>query len=325
MSALYPLLLKPIFNSRPWGSHDLAPIYPGFPGKDADPVGEAWLTGDECKVANGPLSGKSLREVVQQFGRALVGDHSPCEDQFPLLMKFLFPKDKLSVQVHPDDEGAKALGQACGKTECWYVLAAEPGAKIGLGLKPGTTHQELERAIHEVRAESLLNWIDVKSGDMFFVDAGTVHAIGAGVVVVETQQNSDTTFRLYDYGRPRELHVESGLKATKEKTRAGKVVGSKAPVLISSPWFAVERFKWSGGEPLTMDHNSSAQCLVAASGCAVVEAPGSEPVTLARGEAVVIPASVRGAAVRPQWDVELFRSLVPSASTAVSATELVTS
>src|SRR4051812_21939547 len=190
MSDLYPLLLKPFFSPRPWGALDLSPIYPEFPGAPDELIGESWLTGDMCKVANGPLQGKTLDELVAKYGRELVGKTAPQADHFPLLMKFIFPKDKLSVQVHPDDEGARALGQPCGKTECWYVFAAEVGGQIGLGLKPGTTHEEFAKAIEEVRAEQLLNWIDVKAGEMYYVDAGTVHAIGPGVILVETQQNS---------------------------------------------------------------------------------------------------------------------------------------
>ena len=137
MSDLYPFLLKPFFSERIWGTRDLSPIYSEAPGEQ--PIGEAWLTGDQCQIANGPLAGKSLGEISTKFGRDVVGETSPQPDRFPLLIKFLFPHDKLSVQVHPDDEHAQTLGQPWGKTECWYVLAAAPGAQIGLGLKPGTT------------------------------------------------------------------------------------------------------------------------------------------------------------------------------------------
>src|SRR5690348_15396125 len=221
MSDLYPLLLKPEFHPRVWGARDLSPIYLEPPGPE--PIGEAWLTADSCKVANGPLAGSTLGELCRRYGRDLVGERARETNRFPLLIKFLFPREKLSVQVHPDDEGARALGQPCGKTECWYVVSADPGAKVGVGLKPGVTKQQFEQAIHEVRAEQLLNWIDVHPGELIYVDAGTVHAIGPGSILVETQQNSDTTFRLYDYGRPRELHVRQGLKAMKEQTQAGKV------------------------------------------------------------------------------------------------------
>lgn len=322
MSDLYPLLLKPTFSDRPWGSRDLSPIYPDFPGKPGELIGESWLTGDRCKVANGPLAGRTLGELVHQYRRELVGPTAPQEDHFPLLMKFLFPTDRLSVQVHPGDEGARKLGQTCGKTECWYVLDAKPGATIGLGLKPGTTHADLEQAINEVRAEQLLNWIEVKPGEMYYVDAGTVHAIGPGVILVETQQNSDTTFRLYDYGRPRELHVKQGLEATREQTRAGRVLDSRPPALVTSPCFVVERHAAKNAQTIDLGSHPSAQCLVAVAGCGTVESPGNEPVTFTCGEAIVIPAGVN-ATVRPQWEVQFIRSMVPAGKVELPVTQLV--
>jgi mannose-6-phosphate isomerase len=324
MSDLYPLLLKPEFSPRPWGARDLSPIYPEFPGVPGELIGESWLTGDQCRIANGPLTGRTLAEAVKQFGRELVGEAAPRADHFPLLMKFIFPKDTLSVQVHPDDEGARRIGEPCGKNECWYVLATEPGAQIGLGLKPGTTRAEFEQAIHEVRAEKLLNWINVKPGEMYFVDAGTVHAIGAGSILVETQQNSDLTYRLYDYGRPRELHIQQGLAATREQTRAGRVLDAKAPVLVKSPWFVVEKHSVSAAQAFDVGASSCAQCLVAVGGCGVVESHGRDPVTLTCGEAVVIPAKVR-AAIRPQWEVEFLRASVPLDKEEMPRTELVSS
>src|ERR1700693_5010757 len=170
MSDLYPLLLKPEFVERIWGTRDLSPLYGPAPGEAA--IGEVWLTGDQCQVANGALAGMTLGELCRRFGRDLVGETAPEARRFPLLAKFLFPHDKLSVQVHPDDATARRAGLPCGKTECWYVLKAEPGAKIGLGLKPGTTREQFAQAIEEVRAEQLLNWIDVRAGEMFYVDAG---------------------------------------------------------------------------------------------------------------------------------------------------------
>jgi mannose-6-phosphate isomerase class I len=233
MPDLYPLLLRPEFHERVWGSRNLAPIY--AQPVSGEPVGEAWLTGDACRVSNGPLAGRTLSDLSREYGLRLLGDVGDAKSdakfdstRFPLLIKFLFPKERLSVQVHPDDEGAALVGQPCGKTECWYVLRAEPGAQVALGLKPGVTVEEFRRAIAETRAEALLNWVDVFAGDMIYVAAGTVHTIGGDIVLVETQQTSDITYRLYDYGRPRELHLEQGLAAIKLQTNAGKVVGSAA-------------------------------------------------------------------------------------------------
>src|SRR5207302_10973243 len=120
MSELYPLLMTPAFDARPWGTLDLSPIYTNQ--RFEEKIGEAWLTGDACKVANGPLKGKSLKELSENLGEKLIGSRAPDKKRFPLLIKFLFPKEKLSVQVHPDDDGGKLIGQSCGKTECWYVL-----------------------------------------------------------------------------------------------------------------------------------------------------------------------------------------------------------
>src|ERR1035438_1503735 len=200
MPDLYPFLLLPIFDERPWGVRDLRPIYTRIV---KEPIGESWLTGGDSCIANGPLAGRNLGEIAKQYRRDLVGSDAVYEDRFPLLVKFLFPAKKLSVQVHPDDAGAQRVGQPYGKTECWYVLQAETGAQVALGLKPDTTLQEFESSIHKNRAEALLNWISVSAGDMIYVTAGAVHTIGGGMVLVETQQSSDITYRLYDYGRPR--------------------------------------------------------------------------------------------------------------------------
>ena len=251
MNALYPFSMQPVFDPRPWGTFDLSPIYAGH--NFAEKIGEAWLTGDACQVANGPLKGKSLSELSSQYGRELVGDAAPDPNRFPLLLKFLFPHEQLSVQVHPDDDAARRVGQPWGKTECWYVAHARPGAQIGLGLRPGVTRQQFEQAVHEKRAEELLNWINVYSGEMIYVAGGTVHTLGPGAVIVETQQQSDTTYRLYDYGRARELHLQAGLAAIKENVKSGKVIhpapcnlngsSNRLAPLIASPYFVVDMFE----------------------------------------------------------------------------------
>jgi mannose-6-phosphate isomerase len=322
MGSLYPLLMLPGFDPRPWGTYDLSPIYPNR--KFEEKIGEAWLSGDDCKVANGPLAGQTLAQLSEKYERNLVGDAARDSRRFPLLLKFLFPHEKLSVQVHPDDPQARRVGQPWGKTECWYVAHAKPGAQIALGLKPGVTVAQLEQAIHEKRAEDFLNWLNVYTGDMIYVAGGTVHTLGPGSVIVETQQQSDTTYRLYDYGRQRELHLRDGMAAVKMKVASGKVVrpapaqisGSKnrrAP-LIAAPYFVVDMFEMKDAQELsTRDESgkSSAQILVAVEGCGVVEAAGAEPVTVAKGDAVVVPATVGKFTVRPQWTLEFLRARVP--------------
>lgn len=326
MSELYPFLLLPEFVERVWGARDLSPVYEHRRAAGQQPVGEVWLTGEDCRVANGPLAGLTLSQLTQKFGRELVGEASPQADRFPLLIKFLFPRQKLSVQVHPDDEGARRVGQPCGKTECWYIVAAEMGAQVALGLKAGVTREQFREAIEQKRAEKLLNWIYLNAGDMIYVDAGTVHAIGPGSVIVETQQYSDTTYRLYDYGRDRELHVAQGLAATKEKTLAGKVArnGSHS-TLLESPYFVIKKHSLAEGKEHVITRHmppTSVQLLVALEGCGAVSVQGHEPVTFARGQAVAVPAGIRNFAVRPQWQLEYMHISLPQGQVDPPVTKL---
>jgi mannose-6-phosphate isomerase len=321
MHDLYPFLLIPIFDERPWGVRDLRPIYTKVV---KEPIGESWLTWSENQIANGPFAARKLGEIARQYGRKLVGTAALHEDRFPLLVKFLFTADKLSVQVHPDDAAAQQMGEPCGKTECWYVLDAKPGAQVALGLKPGTTLQEFEASIRENRAEDLLNWIEVHNGEMLYVAAGTVHTIGAGIVLVETQQTCDITYRLYDYGRPRELHIMDGMAAINLRAHAGTVVDSPnsgANMLVRSQYFQVEKLRLI--EPLQASVSlSSPHIVVAIEGAAILESPGMAPISFAKGEAVVVPASVQQYLVRPQWDVEIMRMSLPDDSVAEPATTL---
>jgi mannose-6-phosphate isomerase len=319
MSKLYPFLMMPLFDPRPWGALDLSPIYDRrFPEK----IGESWLTGDHCKIQNGALASRSLAEVAPVFKRDLVGEAAPDPDRFPLLAKFLFPHEKLSVQVHPDDNAARAIGEPWGKSECWYVAHAKSGAEIGLGLKPGITRVDFEQAIQENRAEDLLNWIKVFAGDMIYVAGGTVHTLGPGSVIVETQQQSDTTFRLYDYGRPRELHLEHGLRVIKERVASGKLKpqpcskldrnGNLVRPLVSTRYFVVDKYgleseqEFGGGKGRT-----SAQILVVTEGAGTVLAAGCEPVDFAKGDAVVVPASIGQFRIQPRETISFLKSYVP--------------
>ncbi len=321
MPDLYPFLLIPIFDERPWGVRDLRPIYTKVV---KEPIGESWLTwGDSC-IANGPLTGRKLGDIACQHKRDLVGTAAVFEDRFPLLIKFLFPAEKLSVQVHPDDARAQRVGQPYGKTECWYVLDAKPGAQVALGLKPGVTLSEFETSIVENRAEDLLNWIEVHPGDMLYVAAGTVHTIGGGMVLVETQQSSDITYRLYDYGRGRELHIKDGIAAIKLDTRAGKVVsqaGDDPNLLVRSAFFEVEKMKLTAPLVATLSP-ASPHIIVAIDGAGVVESAGMEPVSFTMGEAVVIPACVPHYSVRPQWEIEIMRMSIPTGHVAEPVTTL---
>ena len=314
---LGPFRLAPWFSPRPWGRLDLRPWYEAT--GTTEPVGEAWLTGPESLVETGAMAGRTLAAVAAEESERLLGagggrigqDKS---GEFPLLVKLLFPNDKLSVQVHPDDAQAQAMGQPRGKTECWYVLEAAPGATIALGLKPGATADAVRAAIASGTMEEWMAWVPVEVGDMVFVDAGTVHAIGPGVVLLETQQTCDVTFRMYDYGRPRELHVEQALRVMKTRTAAGKV----KPValdgftrLIKQKYFVVDRYDIAGVGAVAVPIEG-AGCLVGLAGSAMAETEGAETVELLAGRAVVVPADCDEVVVMTGAGVSFVRCWAPA-------------
>ncbi len=305
--------MLPEFKERVWGARSLAPYFDRAIAPGSGPIGEVWLSGDENRVANGPLAGQTLADLCRRLERGLTGTSARPGDRFPLLVKFLFPRDKLSVQVHPDDDAARRDGEPCGKTEAWHVLAAEKGATIALGLQPGATRAKLEQAIAAGRAEEMLRWLEIRAGDTYFSPAGTVHAIGPGSILVETQQNSDTTLRLYDYGRGRPLHVAHGLAVMKETTAAGKIgprASDEGTELVASDYFIVHREKLGAPRELRVSQ-ATPQVLVALAGCGVVESPSCQPVTFNRGQAVIVPAALDAATLRPQWELEYLRIRLP--------------
>jgi mannose-6-phosphate isomerase len=235
-----PVSLRPIYSERVWGVEKLPEFY--TQPEAGKPIGEAWLTAETCVVDGGEFEGVALSAMVEKFPEAFGGGESA---EFPLLVKTLFPREKLSVQVHPNDAQAGALGMGRGKTECWYVLSAEPGAELALGFRGEISNEEIKAAIADGTLEGKLNYLQVKAGDMVFVDAGTVHSIGPGMVILETQEYSDITYRLYDFGRPRELHVDAGLAVTRTSSSAGlvKPVAMEGYTrLVASDYFVVDRF-----------------------------------------------------------------------------------
>jgi mannose-6-phosphate isomerase len=245
-SLISPFRIEPQFVVRVWGYKDLRPWYDHI--AQGDPIGEVWLTGDDCLIATGPHAGQSLGSLFAAASAALLGPDTQASSS-PLLIKTIFAREKLSVQVHPDDKMAQKYGEPRGKTECWYTLAAQPGAQVAAGLKPGVTLDQIKAGIHDTTLEGDLEMVPVAAGDMVFVDAGTVHAIWPGSVLLETQQYSDLTYRMYDYGRPRPLHIDKSLEATRLTTRAGKippVTLADRTVLIDVEYFRVERILMNG-------------------------------------------------------------------------------
>ena len=302
MNNLFPFRLAPWFRTRIWGFHDLSPWYDYK--TEGEPIGEVWLTGEMCAAATGPLAGQSLKDITSQHGHELLGIHLG-DGQFPLLIKMLFPKDKLSVQVHPDDAMARKYGEPRGKTECWYALHADAGASVALGIKSGVTFEQIRAGIESATLEDLLEMVPVHAGDMLFVDAGTVHAMGPGVVILETQQTSDLTYRMYDYGRPRELHLDKSFEAMRTRTRAGQIPPRRMnghSVLIDEKYFEIER--WPLDDSNTALGLTSAtdglQILFVAKGQIRISADGGEAFPVNRCELAVIPASSRNVRVQAE-------------------------
>ena len=282
---------------RVWGYQDLRPWYDHVAAA-GEPIGEVWLTGDECIVATGDQAGQKLGTLFAAEPAALLGPSAGAAGS-PLLIKTIFAREKLSVQVHPDDAMARKYGELRGKTECWYALAAEPGAQVAAGLKPGVNLGQIKAEIQDGTLEQSLNMLPVAAGDMVFVDAGTVHAIWPGSILLETQQNSDLTYRMYDYGRPRQLHIDKSLEATRLVTRAGTVAPiqlADRTVLIDVAYFRVERLPVAGtrgsetlsapGEPA---HGLS--YLFAAAGAGRLVGSGFTAVDLPTREIVAVPAA----------------------------------
>jgi mannose-6-phosphate isomerase len=261
-----PVRLEPTFSPRPWGSRSLAPLFPEKANL-TEPLGEAWLTGSDCRFANGPFAGKMLDEAWTEMPAEWAGTRADRSGTFPLLVKFIFTEEKLSVQVHPDDDYAARHEQAAGgrgKTEMWYALRARPGAEVLVGLKSGVTRDGFERAIADGTAEGCLERVPLRSGDAVFVPAGTAHTIGPGLVLCEIQEQSDLTYRVYDYnrrdaqGKARSLHVEKALDVIRfGKQSGGKIEpvriqegGAEKTYFVSCQYF--ETARWDFSEPVPM-------------------------------------------------------------------------
>jgi mannose-6-phosphate isomerase len=230
--------MDPIFSPRPWGSLSLAPFFPEKSNL-AEPLGEAWMTGSECLFASGPFAGKRLGDVWRNISTEWAGTSADRNGSFPLLVKFIFAEQKLSVQVHPGDDYASRNEPSAGgrgKTEMWYAVRARRGAEVLVGLKPDVTSETFKQAIFNGTAEDCLEHIPLYAGEAIFVPAGTTHTIGPGLTLCEIQQNSDITYRVYDYnrrdaqGKPRDLHIDKALDVIHFGEQAG---GKIVPVRIA--------------------------------------------------------------------------------------------
>ncbi|MFF2481872.1 type I phosphomannose isomerase catalytic subunit [Paenibacillus sp. NPDC058071] len=319
----YPLQFKPEMKERIWGGRALEQFGLELPEGS---IGEGWMIGDHpngtTKVVNGELAGLGLDGIREQFGREWFGTKGFSEKngRFPLLIKLLDCNDDLSVQVHPTDDYEGLPAGELGKTEMWYILDAKPGAKIIYGLKNDVDRAAMEAAIAEGRITDTLQEVSVQAGDAFYIPAGTVHALCAGVLVAEIQQNSDTTYRLYDYDRPgldgqlRELHIEDSLNviaydgagATRMKTDG--IEDGQWLNIASSPYFIVEK----GIVRSAADYTTSPESfiiLVIAEGSGTLSWADGE-LSVKAGECFLLPASLGGYTLN--GDMTVLRSVVPA-------------
>ncbi|MBR2477136.1 MAG: class I mannose-6-phosphate isomerase [Clostridia bacterium] len=294
-----PLKLTPAYKDYIWGGEKLRSIY----GKETDlsPVAESWEL--SCHkdgysvIFGGEYDGMTLDEYIKQNPSSL--GTSVNGGELPILIKLIDAADNLSVQVHPNDEQAREWEGQNGKTEMWYVVSAEEDARIVYGLKEDTTHEELANAIKEKRVEGLLNSVPSKKGDVFFVDAGTIHAIGKGNLIAEIQQNSNVTYRLYDYGRvgkdgrERELHIEKGVKAAncnKLVPREITIDADGTRILGSCEYFVVKEIKLNDEKTFTADEKTYHALIVTDGELDII---GKDfCISMSAGETVFIPAEL---------------------------------
>jgi mannose-6-phosphate isomerase len=311
MTALYPLRFEPILRRYLWGGRRLETVL-GKALADGDDYAESWEVcdrgADQSIVAYGPLKGTPLGELVRLRGRELLGlaDGQP---RFPLLIKFLDAHQKLSVQVHPDDaRGARLTPPDLGKTEAWVVLSAEPGSVIYAGLKRGFDRAAVERELARGTVELCLHKFKPRAGDCVFLPAGTVHALGEGLVIAEVQQSSDVTYRLFDWnrvgadGKPRSLHLEESLEAIDfDRGPVGPITPEhgEAPGverLVACDKFVLER--WQIERPTTIVGDDRARVLMVLDGqMSVAGDPGPQPAR--RGTTVLVPASMAAIELMP--------------------------
>jgi mannose-6-phosphate isomerase len=323
---LYPLRFEPIYQYRLWGGRRLADLLSA--PLPQGPIGEAWVLSDRddlpSHVADGPLKGLTIAQLLEQFPEYVMGKLAGRFRRFPLLLKFLDAREMLSVQVHPADSHADLLPAGeTGKTEAWVVLEAGPESRIYAGLKPGATEATLRQALAEGRVADHLAYFTPKPGDGVFIPAGTVHAMGGGVVVFEVQQNSDVTFRLYDWnhvdagtGKPRALQVDQALACINFGECAGglvtPVVEATEPVecerLFRCAHFQLSRLR--GQSPFTVGASGVPRVLVCIQGAGQVEYGGAS-YAIGKGDVFLLPAVVGACTFQPRGRVNLLEIALP--------------
>ncbi|MEO6946887.1 MAG: type I phosphomannose isomerase catalytic subunit [Nitrobacter sp.] len=328
-SMLYPLRFEPIFQYRPWGGRRLASwLKVSLPGEE--PIGEAWLLSDRdehpSRVADGSLKGRTIGQLMNVSRKDILGKLTTRFRRFPLLLKFLDVHQMLSVQVHPSDGKADLIPRGeTGKAEAWVVLEAKPASRVYAGLKPGVKSEDL-RALSEVTVKNCLAGFKPERGQGIFVEAGVVHSLGDGVVVFEVQENSDVTFRLYDWdridpktGHPRALQVEKALACVDMKRGAihpivplvVTLLPEKREQIFDCPHFRLWRLH--GTMPFIVGAADEPRVLVCLGGIGNVEHNGAD-FSMEKGEVILLPAVVGACRFRPDGPVTLLEIAVPDRS-----------
>ena len=303
---MYPIKLKPAFKDYLWGGTRLRDDF----GKDCnfDKIAESWELSchkdGNSVVADGEFAGLTLAQYIEKEGKSVLGTNCKKFENFPILIKLIDAKDNLSVQVHPNNEYAQRVEGEYGKTEMWYVVDCDEGASLLYGFKHNITKEEFRERIENNTLLEVTNSVPVKKGDVFFIEAGTLHAIGKGILIAEIQQNSNTTYRIYDYGRvgadgkPRQLHIDKAVDVT--NLCPAKPYPQSEPVdmggwtkkrLAKCDYFTVDVINVDTSAALEADKSSFVNILVLDGGC-VLSSEGNDAVELKKGDSVFIPAGL---------------------------------
>ncbi len=329
MSSPPPLLFEPIFQPKPWGGRALQRLFDkSLPGDG--PIGESWelvsLPGAESRVRGGPQHGRTISDLITQFGAGLMGRAPLADGRFPLLIKFLDAREHLSLQVHPKPAVDDPAGWQPGiKHEAWCVVDAEPDAQLFIGLKPGVTPRDLAAAVNTPALADLLRTWPARRGDCYYLPSGTPHALGAGIVVAEVQTPSDVTYRLYDWGRvgldgrPREMHLEAGLANIRFDVRDDEIVQPRSHVasvwttvtrLARSARFRIDRLNLAAGAVQPFPHAEPVIWIVL-SGAGRLSSPAADS-SFRSGDVILIPADATGVDVHVAQKCEVLEVCIPT-------------
>lgn len=311
---MYPIKFENLYYEKIWGGRDFESFRENLPHGD---IGESWDIACHHNgmsiVSNGYLKGKTFEELIKEYGTELLGESFE-NKEFPLLVKLINSKEKLSVQVHPSDEYAKRVENSLGKTEAWYVVDAKPGASLIVGTK-NCDKAIFEKAIREGKTEEYLNKIEVKKGDCFLINSGLVHAICEGVIIAEIQQSSDITYRIYDYGRPREIHVEKSMDVIdfnlKPINASGKKLvsfcGYEKGILCASEYFTIEKYVVSSEVSENSDINKFF-IFTCVDGKGTIISEDGTKMDILKGDSILIPAKLGKHTI--QGELTLLKSYV---------------